>query len=41
MADSVVHATGQLEGATIWTQDADFQHLPGVRYREAGTNGCT
>ncbi len=33
MADSVVLATAQLYGATLWTQDADFETLPGVRYR--------
>ena len=35
MADSLVYATGQMEGAEIWTQDSDFKGLPGVRYREA------
>lgn len=33
LADSVVLATAQLHGATLWTQDADFETLPGVRYR--------
>lgn len=33
MADSVVLATARLHGATLWTQDADFERLPGVRYR--------
>ena len=32
MADSFIYATGQLEKAMIWTQDADFQGLPGVKY---------
>jgi toxin FitB len=32
-ADSVVLATARLHGATLWTQDADFESLPGVRYR--------
>jgi predicted nucleic acid-binding protein len=36
MADSVVLATARLHGATLWTQDADFQPLPGVRYRPRG-----
>lgn len=36
MADSVVLATARLHGATLWTQDADFQTLPGVRYRPRG-----
>lgn len=35
MADSFIYATGQLEGAEIWTQDVDFKGLPGVRYKEA------
>lgn len=33
LADSVVLATARLHGATLWTQDADFESLPGVRYR--------
>ena len=33
MADSVVLATAKLHQATLWTQDADFQGLPSVRYR--------
>lgn len=32
MADSIVLATARLHGATLWTQDADFERLPGVRY---------
>jgi predicted nucleic acid-binding protein len=35
MADSLVYATGLLEGATIWTQDEDFRDLPGVKFRKA------
>ena len=35
MADSFVYATGQMEGAAIWTQDSDFKGLPGVRYKQA------
>ena len=34
MADSVVLATARAYGAVVWTQDADFKHLPDVRYRE-------
>ena len=37
MADSFIYATGQIERAIIWTQDVDFQGLPGVRYKEART----
>ncbi len=33
MADSVVLATARLHNATLWTQDADLEGLPGVRYR--------
>lgn len=33
MADGVVLATARLHDATLWTQDADFERLPGVRYR--------
>lgn len=37
MADSFIYATAQLERATVWTQDADFNGLPGVNYRAAHT----
>ena len=37
MADSVVLATARLDQATLWTQDADFASLPGVRYRSRKT----
>lgn len=33
LADSVILATAQARGATIWTQDADFDGLPGVNFR--------
>jgi toxin FitB len=33
LADSVVLATARLYHATLWTQDADFEGLAGVRYR--------
>jgi predicted nucleic acid-binding protein len=32
LADSIIYATAQAEGATVWTQDADFEGLPGVRF---------
>lgn len=32
LADSVIYATADAFGATLWTQDADFANLPGVRY---------
>jgi len=34
MADSVVLATTRAHGATLWTQDADFQGMGGVQYRK-------
>lgn len=33
LADSVMLATAQAFGATLWTQDADFDGLQGVQYR--------
>ena len=32
LADSIVYATAQQADALVWTQDADFDGLPGVRY---------
>ena len=32
MADSVMLATARRHKATLWTQDADFQGIPDVRY---------
>ena len=32
MADSLILATALSHGATLWTQDADFDGIPGVRY---------
>ena len=32
LADSVILATARLHGATVWTQDADFKDIEGVRY---------
>lgn len=37
MADSMIYATGVANAATIWTQDVDFENLPGVKYKEART----
>jgi predicted nucleic acid-binding protein len=34
MADSIVFATAKEYGATLWTQDADLEGLPGVQYRK-------
>lgn len=32
MADSIIYATARAGAAILWTQDADFAELPGVRY---------
>lgn len=32
MVDSIIYATAQQAGAEVWTQDANFEGLPGVRY---------
>ena len=32
MADSLIYATAQAHGAVVWTQDAHFDGLAGVRY---------
>ncbi len=32
LADSIIYATARKYGATVWTQDADFEGLPGVKY---------
>jgi predicted nucleic acid-binding protein len=32
MADGIILATAQTNNATLWTQDNDFEGLPGVRY---------
>ena len=33
MADSLILATARSVGATLWTQDRDFEGLEGVEYR--------
>ena len=35
MADSLIYATAQAQGAVIWTQDEHFKNLPAVNYRQA------
>lgn len=35
MADSLILAAAQAHKAVLWTQDADFAAVPGVRYRPA------
>ena len=32
LADSIIYATAQRAKAIVWTQDADFEGLSGVRY---------
>ncbi|HOT91171.1 MAG TPA: type II toxin-antitoxin system VapC family toxin [Anaerolineae bacterium] len=32
MADSIILATARAHHATVWTQDADFENITGVRY---------
>jgi len=32
LADSIILASAQHYGAMVWTQDADFEGLAGVRY---------
>jgi predicted nucleic acid-binding protein len=34
MADSIILATARAHGATLWTQDADFEGVAGVEYME-------
>ena len=36
MADAIILTTARSYGATLWTQDADFEGIPGVRYVSAG-----
>lgn len=33
LADSAIYATARAHEATLWTQDADFEGLPKVRFR--------
>lgn len=32
MADSLLLASAKINEATFWTQDADFEHIPHVKY---------
>ncbi len=32
MADAIIYATARFHDAELWTQDAHFKDLPGVRY---------
>ena len=33
MADSIILSTARTHNATLWTQDSDFEGIPGVQYR--------
>lgn len=33
LADSIVLATARMHDAILWTQDADFQRIPGVKFK--------
>lgn len=39
MADSVILATAHAWDATLWTQDADFENISGVRYTPSRKRG--
>lgn len=32
LADGIIYATARQFGATVWTFDADFERLPGVKF---------
>lgn len=32
LADSIIYATARAGDAVVWTQDADFEGLPGVKF---------
>ncbi|MGH8190252.1 MAG: type II toxin-antitoxin system VapC family toxin [Rhodanobacteraceae bacterium] len=32
LADSILYATARAADASVWTQDADFEGLPGVKF---------
>lgn len=40
MADSIILATARAHGATLWTQDEDFEGVPGVRYLAKDLGGA-
>ena len=39
LADSLIYASARLHGAILWTQDADFDGLAGVRYLAKAKTG--
>jgi predicted nucleic acid-binding protein len=38
MADSMILASAKAYGATLWTQDADFEGIPEVKYKAKKIN---
>lgn len=32
MADAMIYTTARIHGATLWSQDEDFEEIDGVRY---------
>jgi predicted nucleic acid-binding protein len=38
MADSIIFATAKAYGATLWTQESDFEGIPGVKYKAKKSN---
>jgi predicted nucleic acid-binding protein len=32
LADAAIYSMAREHGATLWTQDVDYQGLPGVQY---------
>ena len=38
MADSIMLAAARAHGATLWTQDSDFDGLEGVEYIAVSTS---
>lgn len=38
MAGSMILASAKAHGATLWTQDSDFDGVPGVKYKGKKTN---
>ena len=39
LTDSLIYASARLHGAVLWTQDADFDGLAGVRYLAKAKKG--
>jgi toxin FitB len=35
MADAIIYSVARSSGATLWTQDAHFEGMPGVKYVSA------